>query len=120
MTATQLRHACRTVINYLLAPGACYACGVAINDAASLCNTCAARLERVPAPCAACGQPEPTAASICARCRLTPPRWQKLIAPFQYRGLVRRYLLQLKFNDALYLSRTLGEQALPALASAPF
>ncbi len=119
MTATQLRRACRLLFNYLLAPGACYACGVAINTAATLCDTCAARLERVPAPCAACGQPEPTAAAICARCRLQPPRWQQLIAPFQYRGLMRHYLLQLKFNDAQYLSRTLCEQALPAFASLP-
>ena len=117
MSTTPLRLACRHLLKILLAPGACYACGVAIAGSASLCDACAARLKRVPTPCAACGEPEPTAASICARCRLNPPRWQHLIAPFQYRGLVRRYLLQLKFNDARFLSRTLCEQALPAFDS---
>lgn len=117
MTTTQLRQACRQLLYNLLAPGACHACGTATAGPAALCDDCSSRLKRVPTPCAACGEPDPTASSICARCRLNPPRWQNLVAPFQYRGLVRRYLLQLKFNDALYLSRTLCEQALPAFAT---
>jgi ComF family protein len=38
---------------------------------------------------------------------LNPPRWQKMIAPLQYRGLARDYLIQLKFAQALHLAKTL-------------
>lgn len=49
---------------------------------------------------------------VCPACLLNPPRWQKMIAPLQYRGLVRDYLIQLKFSEALYLAKTLGLECL--------
>jgi ComF family protein len=49
---------------------------------------------------------------ICPACRLNPPRWQRIIAPLQYRGLTRDYLLQLKYSEALYLARSLCRQAI--------
>lgn len=43
-----------------------------------------------------------------------------MIAPLQYRGLARDYLLQLKFSEALYLAKTLTQQCLdPFLESSP-
>ena len=49
---------------------------------------------------------------ICPACRLNPPRWQKIIAPLQYRGLTRDYLLQLKYSEALYLAKSLCLQVI--------
>ena len=94
-------------VNYLFAPGLCLACGSELDDANLLCDCCSARLSRVPNPCRYCAQPNPVDGAICPACRLNPPRWQRMIAPLQYRGLARDYLLQLKFSDALYLARTL-------------
>jgi ComF family protein len=66
----------------------------------------------VPNPCQYCGQPNPVGGLVCPACLLNPPRWQKIIAPLQYRGLVRDYLIQLKFSEALYLARSLGQECI--------
>ena len=100
------------LINHLFAPGICLACGSELYDANSLCPDCSAQLKRVPNPCQSCGQPNPVTGRVCPACLLNPPRWQKMIAPLQYRGLGRNYLLQLKFSEALYLSKTLCLQCL--------
>ena len=91
----------------LLNPGFCLACGAEVRSAESLCAVCRQRLRRVPNPCRHCGQPNPVAAPACPACLLNPPRWQRLIAPFQYRGLAREYLLKLKFSEGLHLARIL-------------
>lgn len=91
----------------LLNPGFCLACGAGLQGAEALCAVCAERLRRVPNPCLHCGQPNPATAPVCPACLRNPPRWQRLVAPFQYRGLAREYLLELKFSDALHLARIL-------------
>ncbi|MDH3635208.1 MAG: ComF family protein [Gammaproteobacteria bacterium] len=107
-------------IDHLFAPGVCLACGSEISDANSLCPDCKARLQWVPNPCQYCGQPNAANGLVCPRCLLCPPRWQKMIAPLQYRGLARRYLLQLKFSESHYLAKTLCHQCLePFRASTP-
>ncbi|MCP4983331.1 MAG: ComF family protein [Gammaproteobacteria bacterium] len=95
-------------INRLLAPGICLACGCALNDAGSLCASCSTQLQTVPNPCHHCAEPNPLESLVCPACLLNPPRWQKMIAPLQYRGLARDYLIQLKFAEATYLAKTLG------------
>ncbi|MBT8436030.1 MAG: zinc ribbon domain-containing protein, partial [Gammaproteobacteria bacterium] len=112
MSATNLQRGIMRLINQLLAPGICLACGSELYDANSLCPDCSAQLKRVPNPCQSCGQPNPVSGQVCPACLLNPPRWQKMIAPLQYRGPGRDYLLQLKFNEALYLSKTLCLQCL--------
>ncbi|MDH3219793.1 MAG: ComF family protein [Gammaproteobacteria bacterium] len=112
MSGTGLKRAFNRCINYLLAPGICLACGCELENADSLCASCQEHIRLVPSPCACCAQPSPIAGRVCPACLLNPPRWQKMIAPLQYRGLVRDYLLQLKFSEALYLSRTLCEQCM--------
>jgi ComF family protein len=107
MSVSRLRRGFARCTNYLFAPGLCLACGCELEDANSLCGSCSQQLQWVPNPCQYCGQPNPVDGLVCPACLLNPPRWQKLIAPLQYRGLVRDYLLQLKFSEALYLSRTL-------------
>ena len=120
MSARYLQRGVDRLINRLFAPGVCLACGCAISNAKSLCPDCSARMQRVPDPCQYCGQPNPVNGLLCPRCLLNPPRWQRMIAPLQYRGLVRRCLLQLKFSEAHYLAKTLCDQCLdPFQASMP-
>lgn len=107
MTPTNLPRALDRLLARLLAPGACLACGVVLEHAGTLCRSCSDRLPRVPNPCACCAQPSVLEDPVCPRCLLDPPRWQRMIAPYQYRGLVRRYLLQIKFGEATHLVRTL-------------
>ena len=120
MSVSYLRRGLARCFNYLFAPGFCLACGCEIVGTGSLCGSCSRQLRWVPNPCQYCGQPNPVDGLVCPACQLNPPRWQRLIAPFQYRGLVRDYLLQLKFSEALYLSRTLCQESItPFRQSSP-
>jgi ComF family protein len=119
MSGRQLRRQAARFINYLFAPGLCLACGCELDNADSLCACCAGQLRAVPNPCHYCGQPNPVDGMVCPACRLNPPRWQRMIAPLQYRGLARDYLLKLKFSEALYLSRTLCEASIEAFRQPP-
>jgi ComF family protein len=100
------------ILEFLVAPGICLGCGCEVDGCDSLCASCAALIVRVPNPCHHCGQPNPLAGLICPACRHSPPRWQKMIAPLQYRGMTRDYLLQLKYSEALDLAKTLCRQSL--------
>ncbi len=112
MSGRTLRRWIARCLNHLFAPGLCLACGGELGDANSLCASCSNQLQRVPNPCQYCGQPNPVGGLVCPACLLNPPRWQKLIAPLQYRGLVRDYLIQLKFSEALYLAKSLGQECI--------
>ena len=112
MSGRTLQRGIARALNYLFAPGLCLACGCDLGDASSLCTSCCGQLQRVPNPCQYCGQPNPVEGLVCPACLLNPPRWQKIIAPLQYRGLVRDYLIQLKFSEALYLAKSLGQQCI--------
>jgi ComF family protein len=112
MSGRHLYRGITRLLNQLFAPGICLACGCGLDDASSLCAGCCSRLKRVPHPCHYCAQPNPGNGIVCPACLLNPPRWQKMIAPLQYRGLVRDYLIQLKFSEALYLAKTLGLECL--------
>jgi ComF family protein len=107
MTPARLARGLVRGLDYLLSPGLCLSCGVALDGTECLCSSCRELLRRVPNPCRHCGQPNTAGGQTCPACLLNPPRWQKMIAPLQYRGLVRDYVLQLKFGEALHLSRTL-------------
>ena len=108
------RHLCAAsrCLELLLAPGLCLACGCELGEADSLCAAAARALRRVPNPCQYCGQPNPVTGTVCPACRLNPPRWQKMIAPLQYRGMTRDYLLQLKHSEATHLARRLCRHTL--------
>jgi len=114
MSGKRLYRAITRFFENLLAPGLCQACGCALDGVGSFCGGCRARLTRVPAPCQACGQPNPVDGLICPRCLLNPPHWQKLVAPFQYRGLVRQYLIELKYAEALHLGKSLCQVSFDA------
>ena len=116
MSANPLRRATAALIRYIFSPGVCCACGCELDGGGSICADCDLRLPRVPNPCQACAQPNAGGGGVCPACLLNPPRWQRMLAPFQYRGLAREYLLQLKFADATHLARTLGERGGTAFA----
>ncbi len=120
MSGSKLRRGMTRFTNYLLASGVCLACGCELDDANSLCSSCRKQLRRVPNPCRYCAQPNPAAGLVCPACLLNPPRWQKMIAPLQYRGLTRDYLIRLKFSESLYFAKTLCHQCLgPFRESSP-
>lgn len=105
-------------LDTLLAPGVCVACGCEIDGARLLCSDCLRQLPRIAEPCGACGQPRAGPGLVCARCLGNPPRWQRLVAPFAYRGLARQYLLQLKFQEATWCGRALCDAAIDAFRAA--
>ena len=107
MSGRRLQHQIFDFIARLFASELCLACGCELSDGGSLCETCRRRLQRVPKPCHYCAEPNAACGTVCPRCLLNPPRWQKMIAPYQYRGLVRDYLLQLKYSEAIYLANSL-------------
>lgn len=117
MSGRRLRRALARRFEWLLAPGLCLACGVEILTAESLCPSCALRLLPVPNPCRHCAEPNPVDGDLCPACLLNPPRWQSMIAPLQYRGLTRHFLHRLKYDDALYLARTLSQPCIGAFAA---
>jgi len=112
MSGRRLHRGILRIFEHLLAPGVCLGCGCDPDNHHSLCECCRQLIKLVPNPCQYCGQPNPLTGLICPACRLNPPRWQKIIAPLQYRDLTRDYLLQLKYSEALYLARSLCLQAI--------
>jgi len=113
MSGRQLLRGVTRCLEYLLAPGVCLGCGSDPGNSGALCKTCGDRIARVPNPCQHCGEPNPIEGLICPACRLNPPAWQKMIAPLEYRGISREYLLRLKRSEAIYLAECLCRQALP-------
>lgn len=111
MSGRQLLRGLTRCLQQLLAPGICAGCGCDPGASRLLCATCRERLQAVPNPCQHCGQPNPLDNRICPACRLNPPRWQKLIAPLQYRDMTRDYLLQLKHSESLHLAQILCQQS---------
>ena len=115
MSGNRLTAIISKFFRHLLAPGVCLACGDRLDQAVSLCDACSRRLERIPNPCQYCAEPNPAGGRVCPRCLLNPPRWQRTRIPFHYRGLVRDYLIRVKFDQSLHLAHCLCEQGLAAL-----
>ena len=107
MSGRHLQHHIIDFIAGFFAPGVCLACACELSDSGSLCPGCEQQLARISNPCLHCAEPNPAGGDICPRCLLNPPRWQKMIAPYCYEGLVREYLLQLKYNEAMHLANSL-------------
>jgi ComF family protein len=112
MSGRQLLRGITRCLEQLLAPGVCLGCGCDPGDSNSLCTSCQGCIQPVPNPCQYCAQPNPLAGIICPACRLNPPRWQKMIAPLQYRGITRDYLLQLKHSQATHFAKGLCRHSL--------
>ena len=107
MSGRQLVTGLNRIFRKLFGVETCLACGHEITHSHSFCRSCSKRLRRVPNPCQYCGQVNVIDGCVCPACLLNPPRWQKMIAPLQYRGLLRDYLIQLKYSEATYLANSI-------------
>lgn len=96
-----------TLLGNILDPGLCPGCQHPAESSQIFCSGCYPRLLKVINPCLLCGLENHNDAEICATCLYDPPRWQNMIAPWQYRGLTRELLLQLKFSESLHLANSL-------------
>jgi len=107
MSGRQLLTGLNRLFGKIFAVEVCLACGHQIWQSHSFCNACSKRLQPVPTPCQHCAQVNPCDGPVCPACLLNPPRWQKMIAPLQYEGLVRDCLIQLKYAEASYLANSI-------------
>jgi len=107
MSGRQLVTGLNRIIRKFFGVETCLACGHEITCSHSFCRSCSKRLRPVPNPCQYCGQVNVSDGYVCPACLLNPPRWQKMIAPLQYRGLLRDYLIQLKYGEALHLANSI-------------
>ncbi len=96
-----------TLLGNILDPKLCPGCQHPTESRQIFCSGCYPRLLQVINPCHLCGLENQNDGDICATCLYDPPRWQHMIAPWQYRGLTRELLLQLKFSESLYLANSL-------------
>ncbi len=96
-----------SLVNRILDPRLCPSCQHPLTGTHKFCPACYQRLLNVINPCQLCGLENHSNDDICAACLYDPPRWQAMIAPWQYRGLTRDLLLQLKFSESLYLAHSL-------------
>jgi ComF family protein len=90
----------------LLFPKWCVGCG---KEGEFICRSCREHLVRVRPPlCPQCGKPQPTG-TLCPSCL----NWQADIdgirSPFQFEGVIREAILQLKYRNLRALSETLAE-----------
>jgi ComF family protein len=122
MSGRSLQRVITRVLRRTLAPGCCLACGHVLQGGDTLCGSCQRRLEGIPDACDYCAEPNPLPDSICPKCLRNPPRWQRMRIPFHYRGLVRDYLIRVKFDEAPHFAHTLtryGSHAFQDLAPRP-
>ncbi len=107
MSGRQFRVQIYNVFNRLLDPRLCIGCGHPLLPLQRFCSTCASLLDCIEHACQLCGLKNHTKHPICAACLYDPPRWQKMIAPLIYHNFSRDLLIQLKFNETLYLANSL-------------
>jgi ComF family protein len=107
MSGRQFRALISQVFNHLLNPRLCIGCGHALQPLQYFCPTCASLLNCIESACQLCGLENQTNHPICPTCLYHPPRWQKIIAPLIYHNFSRDLLIQLKFNENLYLANSL-------------
>jgi ComF family protein len=107
MIGRQFRVQISHVFNRLLDPRLCIGCGHPLQRLQHFCPSCASLLECIEHACQLCGLKNQTKQAICGACLYNPPRWQKIIAPLIYQKFGRDLLIQLKFNESLYLANSL-------------
>jgi len=107
MSGGQFRVLISNVFNCLLDPRLCIGCGHPLQSLQQFCPVCALLLDYIEHPCQLCGLENGIRQPICAACLYHPPRWQKIVAPLIYHNFSRDLLIQLKFNDNLYLANSL-------------
>jgi ComF family protein len=98
-------------ISYLLFPPRCILCNRPGWGNLDLCSHCRDKLEKNRHACHRCALPLPATAparSLCGRCCRQAPPWERLQAPWLYRGGIAELIRELKFRQKLAAGRTLG------------
>ena len=95
------------IASHLLNPALCLGCEHQLDSGQFFCTNCIMELLPLTNPCTLCGLENQTSDILCAACLYDPPRWQGMIAPLNYQGLVRDLLIQLKFSESLHLANSL-------------
>ena len=103
----------------LLYPPACAICSADIAAGQYLCDDCDAKVVRIVPPfCAKCSEPFSGAISTvftCANCGQRTLHFDAAVAVYRSRGIVRRIMLDFKYNRQIYLRHLVGRWLLAAL-----
>jgi len=113
----KVRTLAASILARTIDPKLCPGCAHQLNSSQKFCPRCLERLKSVANACRLCGLENQGDGDICAACLYDPPRWQRLIAPLQYRSLARELLLQLKFGESLYHANNLVSTVIKSFES---
>ena len=106
-------------ISHLVYPPRCILCGAA-GDQRDLCTACAADLPLNTDPCPICSIPlRLPGLPACGSCLLSPPPFQKTVAPLLYRYPVDALVRRFKFDGRLAVGRVLAELLADAVSEQP-
>jgi ComF family protein len=95
-----------------LAGGSCVLCTAVIPADAGICGECRGLLPATGHQCARCAAALPETAdagSLCGQCLRSTPAFDAVFAPYRYAAPLDRLVIDLKYNGALHLARTLGQ-----------
>jgi ComF family protein len=106
-------HILRRFIN----PAICQACGIPVSADKQFCEHCERSFNRVKNPCHSCGLPNPVSGTLCPACMKSPPRWNRMRAPFVFCDPLRQQVHRLKFAHQPHIAHPLIEQSLSCFST---
>ncbi len=100
----------------LFFPRWCVSCG---REGEYICLSCSRSLPRIMPPlCPKCGQPQ-SKATLCPSCADWPAEIDGIRAPFQFDGVIRQAIHQLKYNNLRALAGLLAQLLSDYLGTSP-
>ena len=92
-----------------LLPAHCILCGDSVSGR-QICTSCLRELPGLQSACPRCAEPMPPSGNqLCGKCQKSPPAFDCVYSPYRYKEPVSSFILQLKFNQKLYIARIFGE-----------
>lgn len=113
---TRLAHRLAQLYSKVL-PINCRLCGICSDDQ-PLCRDCASELPQIGPACPRCALPTPHY-QLCGQCLSQPPEQHSSISIYQYKDPVDRLIVDLKFNDKLYLTQFFAERMAEVIKDKP-
>jgi ComF family protein len=102
----------------LLFPWHCVVCGLSC-ESRGICNPCMSRLPWNSHACEACGLPlAHIADQFCGACLKTPPVWDTVFCPLQFKFPVDRLIQRFKYHRDLAAGAVLGRMLIEKLQAA--
>lgn len=96
-----------TILWSHLIPRCCVLCDARINHEVEICLPCQQDLPLNTSTCSSCATPL-TTVGLCGRCLLSPPPYERCIAPYQYHYPLDALIKALKFGGQLRYATQLG------------